>query len=80
MSCVLHITDTTLIAKAAFTRFSLSDQLGWINQIDCVADFNFCLHASTLLKVSVHFKMAQTEVIHVGTVMISEVLPENLHE
>ena len=33
-----------------------------------------------MLKETVHFKMAQTEVIRVGIVMISEVLSENLHE
>ena len=33
-----------------------------------------------MLKESVHFKMAQTEVIRVGTVVISEVLSENLNE
>ena len=33
-----------------------------------------------MLKESVHFKMAQTEVIRVGTVMISEMLSDILHE
>ena len=33
-----------------------------------------------MLKESIHFKMAQTEVIRMGTLMISEVLSENLHE
>ena len=33
-----------------------------------------------MLKESVHFKMAQTEVIRVGVVMISEVLSDNLHD
>ena len=33
-----------------------------------------------MLIESVHFKTAQTEVIHVRIVTISEVLSENLHE
>ena len=33
-----------------------------------------------MLKASVHFKIARTEVIRVGIIMISEVLSENLHE
>ena len=70
----------TFVLLAAFTRFNLSDKLGLINQIDCVVEFSFCLHVSTMLKESVHFKMAQTEVIRVGAVTISEVLSENLHE
>ena len=57
---------------SAFTRFKLSEQLGWINQIDCVVEFNVCLHVSTMLKESVYFKMARTEVIRVAIVMISE--------
>ena len=82
MTSALHTfcTIVTHSISIKFTRLNLSDQLGWINQTDCVVEFNFCLHVSTVLKESVHFKMAQTEVIRVGLVMISEVLSENLHE
>ena len=44
----------TLVDKAGFTRYNVTDKLGRINQFDCVAEFHLYLHVSTMLKQPVN--------------------------